>query len=344
MRAHRAVAAIAVCVASAIAGRPALAAGPTPEAPPTSPPAATPIDPVKEAEAHFRRGVELYKESDLGGALVEFKRAYDLAPNFRVLFNLGQTYYQLQRYADALRTLQAFLTQGGAQISAERRASVQADVRQLENRVGQIDIRANVDGAQILVDDDAVGATPLAQAVAVSVGRRKISATKAGLPDQERFIDVAAGDHPTVVFEFPTAAPAMASRELPPPSAPTSPFAPAPASSVPSPAPAPEPSRTGTWIAWGVTGAFGAATAVTGVLALAGKSDLSHQLDTFPGNPGAIDDARTRTKTFGVLSDALLGATVVAGGVAVYVTLSGHHASSAEVGIGPSGVQLRGRY
>ncbi len=336
MRALRAAASLLAGVAITSVSPAALAAGPTepPKASEPAAPAPSPAsDPVAEAAAHFRRGVELYKEGDGGGALVEFKRTYDLAPNYRVLYNLGQTYYQLQRYADALTTLQAFLDQGGVQIPPDRRASVEADVRALENRVGVIEIRSNVEGAQILIDDEAVGTAPLAQPVRVSLGHRKVTATKDGQPSQERFLDVAAGDHPVVMLEFPTATPAVASV-----------LAPAPVASAPPDAPSPSPSRTGTWVAWSITGALGAATAVTGILALASKSDLSTQLGSFPGNAAAIDQARARTKTFGVLCDALLGATVVAGGIAVYVTLTARAHASAEVAVGPSGIALRGRY
>src|SRR6185437_2820015 len=91
-------------------------------------------DAVKEAGGHFHHAVELYKDSDYGGALVEFERAYAIAPSYHLLFNLGQTYFQLQRWADALRSLQEYLAQGGAQVPADKRASVESDIRQLQNR------------------------------------------------------------------------------------------------------------------------------------------------------------------------------------------------------------------
>jgi hypothetical protein len=300
-------------------------------------------DAVKEAESHFRRGVGLYKDGDAAGALVEFKRTYELAPNYRILFNLGETYFQLQHYADALRTLQQFLSEGGAQVGADRRATVEADIQQLQARVGQVEVKVVGDGATIFVDDELAGTSPLAQPLVVSVGRRKISANKPGMPPQERYVDVASGDHGTVSFDFtPVSAPE------PVPAAPAvGPAAPpvlAPAS-VTASAPAPEPSPAGPWIAWGVAGAFGAATIVTGVLALTAKSDFSNQLDAFPGNQGSIDDARTRTKTMAILSDALLGATVVAGGIAIYVTVASHaHHPDLAMAVGPSGIQLRGHY
>jgi hypothetical protein len=309
-------------------------------------PAVPSADAVKEAENHFRRGVALYKDGDAAGALVEFKRTYELAPNFHILFNLGQTYFQLQHYADALRTLQEFLAEGGTQIGPDRRASVEADILQLQARVGQVDVKVSPDGATIFVDDELLGTAPLALPVVVSVGRRKFTATKPGLPPQERFLEVASGDHATLSIDLapgPAAAPALApasSTSLAPGIVPASALA-----STPMPAPAPEPARPGPWIAWGMTGVLGAATVVTGILTLAAKSDLSNQLDTFPGNPGAIDDARTRTKTMGIVTDVLLGASVVAAGVAIYVTVAGHarHADAA-LAIGPSGIHLGGHF
>jgi hypothetical protein len=303
-------------------------------------PVAPSADAVKEAESHFRRGVALYKDGDAAGALVEFKRTYELAPNFHILFNLGQTYFQLQHYADALRTLQEFLSEGGTQIAPDRRASVEADIQQLQARVGQVDLKVSPDGAAIFVDDEPLGTSPLALPVVVSVGRRKFSATKPGLPPQERFLEVASGDHATLSLDLaPSPAPALASS--PSPAVASAP----PLASTPALASAPEPARAGPWVAWGVTAALGAATVVTGVLTLAAKSDLSNQLDTFPGSPGAIDDARTRTKTMGIVTDVLLGASVVAAGVAIYVTVAGHaHHADAALAFGPSGIQLGGHF
>jgi Tetratricopeptide repeat len=291
-------------------------------------------DVPKEAENHFRRGLDLYKEGDAGGALVEFKRAYDLAPNFRALYNIGETHFQLQHYAEALKTLQAYLNEGGSQIPADKRAGVENEIRQLEGRIGQIEVKVNVEGAQIFVDDELVGTSPLGQPAIISVGHRKIVVSKTGLPTQERFIDVAAGDRTGVSIDFAPAEPAPTQGTAAPVAPPTD-YSERPAAR----------SHAGVWIAWSAAGVFGAATAVTGVLTLTSKKDLSNQLGTFPGNAGAIDDARSKVRTLGIVTDALIGATAVAGVVALYVTLTGHsRAASTEVGVGPSSVVLRGRF
>jgi hypothetical protein len=334
------------------AGRAATPANAVP--PPATPDAVDVRGPrdVREAEAHFRRGVALYKDEDLGGALVEFKRAYELAPNYHVLYDLGQTYFQLQRYAEALDTFRRFLTLGAAQIPADKRAAVERDVQALEERVGLVDVTVNPEGALVTIDDEPVGTSPLAKPVTVSVGHRKITVSRPGFPSQERFVDVAAGDRTSVAFELtaPSSSPTPSPTFEPSGAAPVASADAASASPrvvVMSSPPASEPNRAGQWIAWGITSALGASAAVTGVLALAAKGDLSAELDTFPGNPDAIDEARSRTKAFGIATDALLGATVIAGGVALVMTVrhrSSPPPSSTNVGIGPRGLELGGRF
>ena len=327
---RRVLAAAAVAIEMLLLPAPARAQGtPAPTA-----------DAVKEAGGHFRHAVDLYKDTDYGGALVEFKRAYEIAPSYHLLFNLGQTYFQLQRWADALESLEEYLAQGGAQVPVDKRASVENDIRQLQNRVGQVEVKVNADGAQVLVDDELAGTSPLPQPLVVSVGHRKITALKSGLPAQERFVDVAVGDRASVALDFP--APVAATPvALSTPRAPVVTVAPGTSQAAAS-----EASHTGRWIAWSATGVLAAATAVTGVLTLSSNSTLSSRLNTFPGDPGAIDSARTQAKTFGIVTDVLLGATVAAGAVAIIITATDHSraAPRAEVGLGLGSVQIGGSF
>src|SRR5260370_8829169 len=66
-------------------------------------------DNSREAAKHFQRGVDLYNDGDFRGALVEFKKAYSVWPRANVLYDIGQTEYQLLAYAAALRTIERHL-------------------------------------------------------------------------------------------------------------------------------------------------------------------------------------------------------------------------------------------
>ena len=91
--------------------------------------AAEPPAAASEAPAHFRRGVELYEEADFATALIEIKRAYELFPNYKVLYNIAQSHYQMQNYALALQNFERYLAEGGTSIAEERKNEV---TRELE--------------------------------------------------------------------------------------------------------------------------------------------------------------------------------------------------------------------
>ena len=88
-------------------------ASPTPQAGPP-PPETTPQ--TELAQRHFRMGVTLYEDGDFDGARSEFLRAHDLAPSYRILFNLGQVSQELRDWAGALRYYGAYLEAAGANI------------------------------------------------------------------------------------------------------------------------------------------------------------------------------------------------------------------------------------
>src|SRR5262245_48943462 len=99
-----------------VAGADAWAQQPAPaaSAPTSSPPAAVGGD----ATAHFQRALELYQEQDFPGALVEFRRAYELNPSYKLFYNIGQVCYQLTDYACALKNFESYLKEGAGSVSS----------------------------------------------------------------------------------------------------------------------------------------------------------------------------------------------------------------------------------
>src|SRR5687767_6152114 len=50
----------------------------------------------KQASARFSMGVELVSEGNYGAALLEFRRAYELLPDWRMLYNIAQVLHEMQ--------------------------------------------------------------------------------------------------------------------------------------------------------------------------------------------------------------------------------------------------------
>ncbi len=291
------------------------------------PPAASSISSsVKDAGQHFQRGVALYNETDYRAALIEFRRAYQIAPNAAVLYNIGETYYQLQNYAAALTTLERYLTESGE--LATHRQEVEQTIETLRARVGKLAITTNVADCEITVDDELVGRTPLREPLLVSIGHRKVTAIREGQPAETRFVDVAAGD--TVVLSLVMA--------------PAPPSGPAPAPSPPS-ALAGEPGHPGLIRAgWITTGLLGAGAAVVRVFAFRASRDLKDARDSYPVSRATLNSKSSSVKTLSLAADIVAAAAIVTAGITLTLQLSESHSHEVHLAVAPSGIQLAGTF
>ena len=149
---------------------------------------------MEEAKQRFDRGLDLYTEGEYPLALIEFRRAYELVPNYRVLYNIGQVSIQLGQYANARRALEEYVQKGGEAIPADRRAAVSKDLSMLEQRTAFVEITANVPGSDVLVDDVAIGKTPLGGALLVDAGIHRVIVRHPGYLQRNDQVTLAGGD------------------------------------------------------------------------------------------------------------------------------------------------------
>jgi tetratricopeptide (TPR) repeat protein len=220
-------AARAALVAGAIAAlaRPALAAPPGNKA---------------EARRHFQVGVTEAQAGAYREAVIEFTRAYELYPNFAVLYNLG--------------TAQAALGEGGKAVSADRRAKVVEETKALATRTGSIVPHVTPEAARLTLDGAALEHPTTGAGLRVNVGVHRLAAAADGYLPAEQAVTVASGDVANVTLALSRVPPARPEPappppppvvELPPPAAAASPLldAPQPIAALDHPAPAPAPAR-----------------------------------------------------------------------------------------------------
>lgn len=287
------------------------------------------------AAARFQQGVELYREGSYEGALAEFRKAYQLSPSYRVLYNIAQTQYALHDFVGAYKSLLQYITEGGGEIAADRRGQVDEMSARLAERIGHLQISTNLPGADIRVDDISVGHSPLPGPVPVNVGTRRISASKSGAPAAVRVVTVAGRETLKVELVLEQVAAATPSPSRAPVAAPVSLAAPphaapetsAAATLARAPAPA-KPGRTGLVVSASTTAVLAVATGICGYLALGAQKALEDQVGTYPNTRDKIEDARTKSRNYAYLTDALGAATIVSGGVALYFALTQGHAAA----------------
>jgi tetratricopeptide (TPR) repeat protein len=295
---------------------------------------------LDEAREHARRGAARYREGKFAAALAEFQRAYALAPNYRVLYNVGQTQAELQDYAAAVGTLERYLSEGGAQIPQHRRAAVEAEVAKLSARVASVQVQVNVDGADVLIDGTPVGRSPLAGPLRVNAGVRTVAASKPPLVAASRSVQLAGRDQATVALELvPPAEPPDAAPAPPPAAAPTPP---------PQPQPPPTPAPATPWVGIALTGVFAAGATVTGLLTLDARRDFNRELAKFPSSEDDSDRARTRMHALAISTDVLAVAALATAAISAYPFVFRSPAkgttAALAVRVGPTGVALGGRF
>jgi hypothetical protein len=272
---------------------------------------------IKEAGKHFTRAVTLYEEADYRAALVEFRKAYKLAPNATVLYNIGQTQYQLQNYASALQTLERYLAESGP--NAAHRDEVKKTLDTLRSRVGHIKITTNVAGAEITVDDELVGTTPFKEPVLVSIGRRKVVAMRAGRQPETKFVEVAAGE--ALVADFTLGAGETSGNPDPAAKAKTS-----------------SGKSNAAKIGWVSTGLLAVGAGVVGYLAYDASNGLDTARGAFPADPADLERRASKVQKLSLAADILTGAALIVGSISLYVTVS--KSKSREVRVGMSGGNL----
>src|SRR5262249_30360651 len=124
-----------------------------------------------------------------------------------------QTQTERHDYVAALGLFQQYLDQGDSELSTERKDTVARQIAVLKTRVAQLDVHADVDGAELLVDGVSAGATPFKDPVLVNAGVRQVKLQKAGYETSTRTPTIAGGESVRLDFTLPrqAATPAAAS-------------------------------------------------------------------------------------------------------------------------------------
>jgi hypothetical protein len=292
---------------------------------------------LDEAKSHLQSGAALYDGNDFRGALVEFQRAYELAPSYKILFNIAQVEMELQDHAGAFKAYTRYVKEGGPDIPPARLAQVNAEIERLRGRVGFLAIQTSA-GAAVLVDDLQVGYAPLPEPVAVKAGRHRVTVEVPHREAVTRVFDVSGRQEvaAVLVFDTPVIQPVAALPLIAPTERPKDP---------------PANSKVPVYVAWSVTGGLAIGAGVLAVITRGDANRLAALRSSFPVTSDQLAAQRSKTMRNAVITDVLAGTAVASAGVALYLTLTrtGGGARPAkekavELHIAPTSVAIAGRF
>lgn len=290
---------------------------------------------LKEAAERYERGLSLYSGGEYLLALVEFERAYQLAPNYRVLYNIGQVRIQLARYSKAREALEEYLRQGGSEINAERRKAVESDLQMLAERTAKLSILSNEPGADIALDGVGVGTTPLAEPIVVDAGEHTVEVRKNGFYGKSSHVTLAGRDDLEVRLDI---AKIPESKAV-----------------VVEGGGSSRPDRSLVWVGWAATGALAVGAGVVGYLGVTKANDLESMRTDYGVTRQQLDDTKNSARTLFMISDIAGAAAVLTAGASLYFTLATSGSSSEKppqqqpkpkvgVGVTPFGVRVSGAF
>ncbi len=155
-----------------------------------------------EAKAHWDRALDLYNHGNWDGARTSFNAAYDASKNPRILFNVAVCEKNMNHYGRAIEVFKKELSEGAGQLPPDEEATIRQQISGLEQFVAQLTITVSEPGADVFVDDQKVGTSPLPAPVTVTVGERRIRATKAGFAEANESKELKGGSQDSIALKL----------------------------------------------------------------------------------------------------------------------------------------------
>jgi hypothetical protein len=147
---------------------------------------------VARSEALVTRGVELRRNGDDEGALRVFTEAYELAHTSRALAQMGLAEQALGHFVNAeAHLVEALSSTTDAWINSRREALEDA-LATLRTRLGTLELRGGVDGAQVRLDGVVVAHVPITSPIRSPVGTFRLEVVAPGYYPFVRTITIVA--------------------------------------------------------------------------------------------------------------------------------------------------------
>ncbi|WP_437591229.1 PEGA domain-containing protein [Sorangium sp. So ce1000] len=166
---------------------------------PTAPaPGEAPPPPLAErlsdaARADYEFGKTLFRNGDFANAYIKFQSAYESSKDARLLWNMIACTSKMHRYRQLLSLVERLKQEDRGVLLPEDWATIAEVERNARALVGHLDIAVSERDAEVTIDGEPIGKTPLAGKVTVDAGTRRIRVFKPGFIEQVRVESVAPG-------------------------------------------------------------------------------------------------------------------------------------------------------
>jgi hypothetical protein len=271
-----------------------------------------------KAREEFERGSVLFAAGDYAAALEKFQAAYDLHPHHKIKYNLGLCHMKLGQRARAMQALEDYVIGEGDAIDQERAHEISILLEEMASKVGVLYFDVEAQLAEVEVDGEICGRTPLKSGVYVEPGEHELRVTATDGFEWHETIEIEAGESREISVR-------IADMAFPGLEGKTATAVKPEAAAKPAEGPAGVP-RASFFSMLALTLAVGAAAGITGGMAVSKAAKLD-DLDTRCRDEGCANDtdlydayASKKSDTYDSarrLADATTGLLAAAGALAV---------------------------
>jgi len=154
----------------------------------------------EQARVLYETGAAAFEAGDYSTALANLDESYRLFGSLRTLYSLGLCHHRTGNFPAAVRELEQYLREAGADAPAELRTQAEERIAEMRAEMARLDVRVNVDGAEILIDGDVVGSSPLVDPLDVGPGWHVVEARREGYDGEPQRVSVANGTSASVAL------------------------------------------------------------------------------------------------------------------------------------------------
>lgn len=150
-----------------------------------------------EAKSDYDGAKLLFADGDYTGALSKFKQAYERSRDPRLLWNMAVCEKSLRHYYKLQVLVRKYLEDGKGILTPDQETQARELIDAVQSFIAVVDVHTDA-GAEIAVDGQPAGTTPLSAPLPIDLGTHTITVTKEGFLPVTKEIEVQGGSKATL--------------------------------------------------------------------------------------------------------------------------------------------------
>jgi hypothetical protein len=169
------------------------------EAPPPAPAIPTLSESLTgSAKTDYEAGRVLFQDGDYNGAALKFQKAYAASKDARLLWNVAAAEKNLRHYSKVISALEQYLAEGGDKLTEQDRSDAKQLVETVAAFVGNLEITVDQPDAEIAIDGEPAGKSPLSAPLRLDHGQHVVTVKKPGFEEYSARPNIGGGETETL--------------------------------------------------------------------------------------------------------------------------------------------------